>query len=201
MAALHFELPDTLDFTVDEKEKFAKLQTLCSGFVYDTDGQAVEIGEAIRIKYGGAKVKAAVEFCKECAEEGEPVLMFYNYRETAVWFGELAKEAGLRIASVRGNSLEWMKKWSSGELDVLVANPASAGHGLNLQHGGHVVLWLEMTYNYEHFAQANARLHRMGQQQRVNVNYILAKDTLDGRVLAALRNKGKINKEIEEVTK
>lgn len=201
VAALHFKLPDTLDFTVDEKAKFAKVQTLCSGFVYDTDGQAVDAGEAIRVKDGGSKVRTAVEFCVECAEAGEPVLLFYNYRETAVWFGELAKEAGLRIASVRGNSLDWLKRWNAVELDVLVANPASAGHGLNLQHGGHVVLWMEMTYNYEHFAQANARLHRMGQQRRVSVNYIVAKDTVDGRVLGALRNKGKVNKEIEEVTK
>lgn len=194
-AVLHFELPDSLDdFSVDAKAKFAKLQTLASGFVYNT-----ETGEAIRIKGGGTKIRQAVEFCKECAEAGESVLLFYQYRESAVWFGELAKDEGLRIASP--SSKDWLKKWNEGELDVLVCNPASAGHGLNLQKGGHIVLWMELTYNYEHFAQANARLHRTGQEKRVSVYYMAAKGTMDGRVLRALKNKGKVNREVEEVTK
>lgn len=194
-AVLHFELPDSLDdFSVDAKAKFAKLQTLASGFVYNTD-----TGEAIRIKDGGTKIRQAVEFCKECAEAGKSVLLFYQYRESAVWFGELAKDEGLRIASP--SSKDWLQKWNNGELDVLVCNPASAGHGLNLQKGGHIVLWMELTYNYEHFAQANARLHRTGQEKRVSVYYMAAKGTLDGRVLRALKNKGKVNREVEDVTK
>lgn len=194
-AVLHFELPDSLeDFTVEARSKFAKLQTLASGFVYDT-----ETGDAVRIKGGGTKIRHAVEFCLECAEMGESVLLFYNYRETAVWFGEMAKEACLRIASTSSNG--WLQKWNGGELDVLVANPASAGHGLNLQHGGHVVLWLELTYNYELFAQANARLHRTGQEKRVRCYYMLSGCTLDGRVLSALRSKGRVNGEVEQVTK
>lgn len=194
-AVLHFELPDRLeDFTVEARSKFAKLQTLASGFVYET-----ETGEAVRIKGGGTKVRQAVEFCLECAEQGESVLLFYNYRESAVWFGELAKDAGLRIAST--SSKRWLERWNGGELDVLVANPASAGHGLNLQAGGHIVLWLELTYNYEYFAQANARLHRTGQEKRVRCYYMLAGGTLDGKVLSALRSKGRVNGEVEQVTK
>ena len=201
IATLHFSLPDGLDdFTVSEKARFAKVQTLCSGFVYDRDGDWSDDG-VVRIKGGGAKIAEAVEFCCRAAGEGESVLLFYNYRETALWLGEELKKAGLRFASVKGSNLDWLSKWNAGELDVLVANPASAGHGLNLQQGGHIVLWLELTYNYEYYAQANARLHRTGQTQPVQVWHFVAKDTVDNGVLRLLQNKDKTNKRVEAATK
>jgi SNF2 family DNA or RNA helicase len=201
VATLHFELPDGLyDFTVSEKARFAKVQTLCSGFVYDRDGDYSEDG-VVRIKGGGAKIAAAVEFCRRAAGEGESVLLFYNYRETALWLGEELAKEGLRFASVKGSNLDWLGKWNGGELDVLVANPASAGHGLNLQSGGHIVIWLELTYNYEYYAQANARLHRTGQTQPVQVWHLVAKDTVDEGVLRLLQNKDKTNKRVEAATK
>ena len=82
-----------------------------------------------------------------------------------------------------------------------MANPASAGHGLNLQQGGHIILWLELTYNYEYYAQANARLHRTGQTQPVQVWHLVAKDTVDEGVLRLLQNKDKTNKRVEAATK
>ena len=201
VATLHFELPDGLDdFTVSEKARFAKVQTLCSGFVYDRDGDWSEDG-VVRINGGGAKIAAAVEFCRRAAGEGESVLLFYNYRETALWLGEELAKEGLRFASVKGSNLDWLGKWNGGELDVLVANPASAGHGLNLQAGGHIVLWLELTYNYEYYAQANARLHRTGQTEPVQVWHLVAKDTVDEGVLRLLQNKDKTNKRVEAATK
>lgn len=202
VATLHFEMPGGLeDFTVDEKARFAKIQTLCSGFVYDTDGQFGEAGGVVRIEGGGSKIEAAVEFCRHAAAEGESVLMFYQYRESAVWFGEEAAKAGLRIASVKGSGVQWLRDWNAGNLDVLVANPASAGHGLNLQQGGHIVLWLELTYNYEYYAQANARLHRTGQLKPVQVWTLEAKDTVDGNVRRLLNVKEKTNRRVEAVTK
>lgn len=201
VATLHFALPDSLDdFAVSEKARFAKIQTLCSGFVYDSDGDYSDSG-VVRIKGGGSKIAAAVEFCRKAAAEGESVLLFYNYRETALWLGEELANEGLRFASVKGSSLDWLSRWNAGELDVLVANPASAGHGLNLQHGGHIVLWLELTYNYEYYAQANARLHRTGQTKPVQVWHLLAKDTVDEGVLKLLQNKDKTNKRVEAATK
>lgn len=201
VSTLHFEIPDRPeDFTVDENARFAKIQTLCSGFVYDKEKEISQEG-VVRIKGGGSKIAAAVEFCRTAAAEGESVLLFYQYRETAIWLGEELKAAGLRFASVKGSSNQWLIDWNNGDLDVLVANPASAGHGLNLQHGGHIVLWLELTYNYEYFAQANARLHRTGQTKPVQVYYLVAKDTVDEGVLLALRKKDKTNKRVEAATK
>lgn len=201
VATLHFELPDhPEDFTIDEKARFAKIQTLCSGFVYDNEKEISPEG-VLRINGGGSKIAAAVEFCRTAAAEGESVLLFYQYRETAIWLGEELKKAGLRFASVKGSSNQWLIDWNNGDIDVLVANPASAGHGLNLQHGGHIVFWLELTYNYEYFAQANARLHRTGQTKPVQVYYLVAKDTVDEGVLLALRKKDKTNKRVEAATK
>ena len=201
VATLHFELPGGLDdFTVSEKARFAKVQTLCSGFVYDRDGYYSEDG-VVRIKGGGAKIATAVEFCRRAAGEGESVLLFYNYRETALRLGEELAKEGLRFASAKGSDLDWLGKWNGGELDVLVANPASAGHGLNMQAGGHIVLWLELTYNYEYYAQANARLHRTGQTQPVQVWHLVAKDTVDEGMLRLLQNKDKTNKRVEAATK
>lgn len=201
IATLHFALPDGLDdFTVSEKARFAKVQTLCSGFVYDRNGDWSDDG-VVRINGGGAKIAAAVEFCRRAAGEGERVLLFYNYRETALWLGEELAKAGLLFASVKGSNLDWLAKWNAGELDVLVANPASAGHGLNLQHGGHIVLWLELTYNYELYAQANARLHRTGQTKPVQVWHLVTKDTVDEGVLRLLQDKEKNNKRVEAATK
>ena len=198
VAFLHFPIPETLeDFAVSDKQKLAKVRTLTSGFVYDTDD--LHGGGAIRVDGGGSKVRRAVDFCLSAKESGEAVLLFYSYRETAVWFGELAKDEGLRIASV--GSDDWLEKWNGGELDVLVANPASAGHGLNLQHGGHIILWMELTYNYEHWAQANARLHRTGQTQPVQIWTIEAARTIDGNIMKAISDKGKVNQNIEIATK
>ena len=165
-------------------------------------GTVVSAGDGVvRIKGGGSKIAAAVEFCRSAAAEGESVLLFYNYRETALWIGEELAKEGLRFASVKGVDQSWLAKWNAGELDVLVANPASAGHGLNLQHGGHIVLWLELTYNYEYYAQANARLHRTGQTKPVQVWHLLSKDTVDERVLELLKNKHKTIKSVEAATK
>lgn len=201
VSSLHFELPDLDDFTVSEKARFAKIQTLASGFVYDTDGDYGEPGGVIRIGDTSSRVALAVDMCLRCAAEGERVLLFYNYRETGVMFGEACNAAGLRVASVKGNDNRWLHRWNAGEIDVLVANPASAGHGLNLQGGGHIILWLELTYNYELFAQANARLHRTGQTQQVVVYYLVAAETVDKAILSALRRKHNGNREVEEVTK
>ena len=194
VATLHFEIPENLeDFTTTEKAKFAKIQTLTSGFVYEEDGTT------LRIEGGGSKIKYAVEFCCECRDNSEKVLIFYTYRESAIRFKEEADKEGLKVCSM--SNPDWLKSWNNGEVDVLIANPAAAGHGLNLQKGGHVILWLELTYNYELFAQANARLHRSGQDEIVRIYYLIATETIDVRILSALKRKEEEIKEINNLTK
>lgn len=190
-AFLGFEL-DGCNLTVSEGAAFAKLQTLCNGFIYD------ENGEAIRGK-DSAKLEAVADFCERCKAEGERVLLFYAFREEAIWLKEMLDRKKITAESVK--KAGFMERWNAGEIDVLFAHPASAGHGLNLQHGGRVIVWSSLTYNYELWAQANARLARQGQTRPVQIHYFAAENTCEARVWNALQNKHKQQTEFLNITK
>ena len=72
---------------------------------------------------------------------------------------------------------------------MMLCNPASAGHGLNLQAGGHIVVWFSLTWNLEYYEQANRRLYRQGQKESVVINHLIAKGTIDEDVLSRLKGK------------
>lgn len=178
--------------TVEEGAKYAKLQTLCNGFVYTNDGTAVRSGKS-------AKLEAVADFVAECRDAGEPVLLFYAYREEAMWLHELLTDRGVRCESVQRAG--FLDRWNAGETECLFAHPASAGHGLNLQHGGRVIVWSSLTYNYEYYAQANARLARQGQQRNVQIHYFLTQNTCETRVWTALQRKDKEQRSFLQITK
>lgn len=182
--------------TFDEGQKFAKLQTLCNGFVYieDESGNVRAVrGEA------SAKLEAVADFVADCKDAGERVLLFYAFREEAAWLTELLDARGVKTYTVQ--KADFVSKWESGEIDCLIAHPASAGHGLNLQHGGRVIVWSTLTYNYELFAQGNARLARQGQRLDVQIHYFVADDTCEERAVAALIQKQKEQNEFLNLTK
>lgn len=178
--------------TFDEKQKFAKLQTLCNGFVYDDEGNPVR-GDVSN------KLVAVADFIADCKDAGEPVLLFYAYREEAIWLAELLKERGVKYESVKRAG--FFDRWNDGETECLFAHPASAGHGLNLQHGGRIIVWSTLTYNYELFAQGNARLCRQGQTRNVQIHYFVAADTCETRAVKALRAKDHDQKDFLNYTK
>lgn len=182
--------------TFDEKQKFAKLQTLCNGFVYavDADGDVA----AVRGK-SSAKLEAVADLVEECRDAGEPVLLFYAFTEEEKWLTEILQARKIRTYSVR--SRDFLERWNAGEIDCLIAHPASAGHGLNLQHGGRVIAWSTLTYNYELFAQGNARLARQGQRQNVQIHYFVADKTCEERAVVALKNKQNEQNEFLKLTK
>lgn len=178
--------------TFDENQKFAKLQTLCNGFVYDFEG------DAIRGKHS-AKLEAVADFVADCKESGEPVLLFYAFKEEALWLAELLKERGVRYESVKKSG--FLERWNNGEIECLFAHPASAGHGLNLQHGGRIIVWSTLTYNYELFAQGNARLARQGQKMNVQIHYFVADKTCEQRAVKSLQNKQEEQNQFLQLTK
>ena len=181
--------------TFDENQKFAKLQTLCNGFVYQNEGEDVEPHRGER----SAKLEAVADFVADCKEAGEPVLLFYAFREEAKWLSELLEARGVKWYTVKQS--DFMSKWNEHEIDCLMAHPASAGHGLNLQHGGRVIVWSTLTYNYELFAQGNARLARQGQRNNVQIHYFIAKDTCEAKAVAALKAKQNDQSEFLRLTK
>ena len=79
--------------------------------------------------------------------------------------------------------------WNNRQIPVALIHPASAGHGLNIQSGGHILIWFGLTWSLELYQQTNARLWRQGQQETVTIHHIVTKNTVDEDVLAALASK------------
>lgn len=178
--------------TFDENQKFAKLQTLCDGFVYDEEGTPKRSAKS-------EKLEAVADFVADCVDAGEHVLLFYAFRDEKDWLCELLKTRGVRVYDV--SRRDFIGKWESGEIDCLIAHPASAGHGLNLQHGGRTIVWSTLTYNYELFAQGNARLARQGQRQNVQIHFFVADKTCEENALRALIRKNEEQNHFLNLTK
>jgi len=91
--------------------------------------------------------------------------------------------------------------WNAGKLDILMAHPASCAYGLNLQQGGHHIIWFTLTWSLELYLQANARLHRQGQEHPVIVHRLLAQGGMDEAVARALEKKDGLQEELLEALK
>ena len=144
-----------------------KLLQIAGGAVYDENGAIKLIHEA--------KMEALDQLLEEA--NGQPILVFYNYKH------ELARLKERYPQAIEVNTDGVVAKWNAGEIPILLANPASAGHGLNLQFGGHIAIWYSPTWNLEYYDQANKRLHRPGQKHTVVIHHLSAIGTMDERVL------------------
>ena len=141
----------------------SKLLQLAGGAAYD-DERGVKI-------LNDDKLQVLDQLIEEA--NGQPILVFYNYKH------ELARILERYQGAVSIKEEGAVSRWNAGEIPILLAHPASAGHGLNLQAGGHIIIWFGPTDNLEYYQQANKRLHRPGQKQVVLIHHILAKDTWD----------------------
>lgn len=151
-----------------------KLRQLASGCVYtDETGKLYSVTHTEKIE--------AVKEIVECAERG--VLVAYSFRSE---YEELRKAFP---TARRLETAEDIADWNAGRIDVVLAHPASVGHGLNLQRGGCVVVWFSLTYDAELYAQFNKRLHRPGQQDTVSVIHLVTRGTIDEKVLRVLQMK------------
>lgn len=162
-----------------------KLLQFANGAIYDENNKAIEIHDR--------KLKALEEIIE--AVSGKPVLIFYSYKHDRDRIKEYFKNAKELKSS------EDIKKWNKGEIEILLVHPASAGHGLNLQAGGNIVVWFGLTWSLELYQQANARLHRQGQKQNVIIHHIIAKGTVDEDVMKAIENKNIRQEELLQAVK
>ena len=102
----------------------------------------------------------------------------------------LSKLKPVRIGGdSKGDGNQIMRDWNAGKVKVLIAHPASVGHGLNLQKGGNNIIWFGVTWNLELYQQFNARLWRQGQTKPVFIHHLCAKGTIDERVVEAVQGK------------
>ena len=150
-----------------------KLLQMANGCVYDENGQARSVHDK--------KLQMLEELIESA--NGQNVLISY-------WFRHDADRIRKRIEGVREiRTAEDIKDWNAGKIPIALIHPASAGHGLNLQAGGHILIWFGLTWSLELYQQTNARLWRQGQKEVVTIHHIVTKDTIDENVMLSLQNK------------
>ena len=118
---------------------------------------------------------------------GQPLLIFYNFRHDLERIQKAVKKLHLRTGILKDSSD--IEKWNNKELDILLAHPASAAYGLNLQEGGSHIVWFGLNYSLELYQQANARLYRQGQKNTVFIHNLVVDKCRDIDVIDALENK------------
>ena len=118
---------------------------------------------------------------------GQPVLIAYWFRHDRARIVEHLLAQGYEPRDIRES--DDIKDWNAGKIDVALIHPASAGHGLNIQEGGHILIWFGLTWSLELYQQTNARIWRQGQKSTVTVHHIVTRGTVDENVLAALEAK------------
>ncbi len=155
-----------------------KLSQMANGAVYSDTQEIMRIHDR--------KLDALEDLIE--AANGKPVLVAYWFRHDLERITERLQHNKIKFS--RLDSSESIRSWNSCELPVALIHPASAGHGLNLQQGGSTLIWFGLTWSLELYQQTNARLWRQGQTENtVVVQHIITKDTIDGRILQALREK------------
>ena len=115
------------------------------------------------------------------------MLIAYWYKHDRERIMEHFTSAGYTPRDIKTS--EDIALWNSGQIPVALIHPASAGHGLNIQAGGHILIWFGLTWSLELYQQTNARLWRQGQCNTVTIHHIVTKNTVDEDVLAALESK------------
>lgn len=147
-----------------------KLLQLASGAIYTGDGQWTAVHER--------KLDALEDLVE--AANGNPLLVAY-------WFTHDRERIVSRFPQARElKTSADIEAWNQGEITLGLIHPASAGHGLNLQASGHLLVWFSLTWSLELYQQTNARLYRQGQLEPVTITHLISEGTLDEAVLKAL---------------
>ena len=154
-----------------------KLSQMANGAVYSDDGTYETIHDR--------KLDALEDIIE--AANGKPVLAAYWYQHDLERIQE--RLSGLKIGCARLDKERNIRQWNEGEVPVGLIHPASAGHGLNLQSGGNILVWFGLTWSLELYQQTVARLWRQGQKETVSVIHILAAKTIDEQIMHALETK------------
>lgn len=156
-----------------------KLQQLANGAIYDEDRSWVPVHDC--------KIEAFMELIEQL--NGKSALVFYNFRHDLERLEAALAKTKLRVRRLSGPEDE--KDWNAGKVDILMAHPASAAYGLNLQEGGNHVVWFGLNWSLELYQQANKRLHRQGQKEKVIIHHLICEGTRDADLLEALKQKDK----------
>ena len=206
-AADYLDMPDRIDNSIDvvlsdaDFAKYRKLELeyilpLANNEDVSAANAAVLCNKLLQIAQGAPyidgtdraytvihdeKINALHEIVDTAA--GNPILVFYQFKS------DLERLQSAFPKAVLVSDKNAIERWNAGQVEMLLAHPASAGHGLNLQHGGSIVVWFALTWSLELYQQACARLHRQGQTKTVVIHHLIAINTIDQDVMSALRDK------------
>lgn len=154
-----------------------KLLQIANGAVYDEEHNVQEVHKK--------KLEALEEIMEEA--NGKPVMVFYWFQHDKDRILSYFKKWSLKISDLKTS--QERKLWNEGKVDMALVHPASMGHGLNLQDGGNIIVWFSLLDSLELYQQANARLHRQGQKQKVLIHHLVVKGTHDEDAISNLRDK------------
>ena len=154
-----------------------KLIQMANGAVYDENKEVRVIHDR------------KLEMLEDLVESanGQPVLIAYWFKHDRARIIPYLTKAGYRPRDIKTS--QDIEDWNGGLIPVALIHPASAGHGLNIQAGGHILIWFGLTWSLELYQQTNARLWRQGQSNTVTIHHIVTENTVDEDVLVALENK------------
>lgn len=151
-----------------------KLLQFCNGAIYDENKNIIEIHDV--------KLDALEDLIEDNPDEN--ILVAYNYKSDLIRLQKRFKHAIVMDKDSKNVDL-----WNKGKIKLLLCHPASSGKGLNLQQGGHIIIWFGLTWNLEDYLQFNARLYRIGQSKPVIINHIIAENCIDEVIMKVLNNK------------
>lgn len=182
---LVLELGDDLLIAKNRAVLINKLTQLSSGAIYLDDKHNY-------YKFHEKKLEA-LEYILD--NTPTPSLIAYYFKSDLDMIKKYMEKKKIPIEIFDG-SPQTLKRWNEGKIKNLLIHPASAGHGLNFQKGGHTLIWYTLSYNLEHYLQTNARLYRQGQKHNTTIIHITTKGCTDKIILNALNKKEKIQDEL-----
>jgi len=166
-----------------------KLLQLANGAIYNEDGQVRVIHDE--------KLLMLEDLIEQA--NGQNVLVAYWYQHDHQRIMEHLRDKGYQPRDIKSDAD--IADWNAGKIQVGLISPASAGHGLNIQRGGHILIWFSMIWSLEMYQQTNARLWRQGQSEVVTIHHIVCRDTVDEDVLKALEKKDTTQQSLIEAVK
>ncbi|MDD3337866.1 MAG: DEAD/DEAH box helicase [Lachnospiraceae bacterium] len=183
------EVDDELITATSAAALSGKLLQLCNGAVYDEDGNAITIHDC--------KIEVLLETIEQL--NGQHAIIYYNFKHDKDRLLDALSRTKLTVRVYAGPKDE--NDWNAGKIDLLLAQPVSCGYGLNLQDGGHHVIWFGLTWSLEVYQQANKRLHRQGQQYPVIIHRLITQGGTDEDVIGSLECKDTSQKSLLDALK
>lgn len=156
----------------------AKLRQMASGALYTDEQHNYTIIHRRKLEHIAYLLRGTFS----------PVLIAYHFHTDKIMLETYLTALGFDVRTFDGSNAMY-RAWNAGQIPIMLLHPASAGHGLNFQTGGHTLIWYTIPWSLEEYQQCNARLYRQGQTEPVVIHHILTKGTIDEKVLKSIDTK------------